>query len=397
MDPIRRRLVRLTPGRADCGLPGTARRGRPAWPRRPCRLRAAPREGRLTGDRLRRHRPPDRRSPFAELTTFASCGAGSARAPYRQIHRGRPGSCIAMDVCGMHDDAGDGEGRDTRSHREAVEGREPRVLGVIAADPLDLSILAVRERAIRFWLAGIGLLAFGAAYVAPIGLAIRMPTLSHPVALPALELPVVSFPTFAVPRLHAAPAPAPAAPSAPPTEVARRVVRQTAPQHPRPHRTMRHGARTVRIPAVRDSYSLLPPQPKAAKPKPDPFAAAPVVEDAVGVATQDTAPAVDDPAAVEDSVGAPPPDMSEQDDPVVAATDIPPAPTASGDPATESSTEYRGYRATGGPPPTAPTVGGDVSPSEETASAAAGPDAPPASAEPAASARGKTTATPAAD
>ena len=32
MDPIRRRLVRLTPGRADCGLRGTARRGRPTWP-----------------------------------------------------------------------------------------------------------------------------------------------------------------------------------------------------------------------------------------------------------------------------------------------------------------------------------------------------------------------------
>jgi len=43
MYPIRRRLVRLAPRRADCGLRGTARRGRPAWPRGPCRLRAAPR------------------------------------------------------------------------------------------------------------------------------------------------------------------------------------------------------------------------------------------------------------------------------------------------------------------------------------------------------------------
>jgi len=32
MDPIRRRLVRLAPRRADCGLRGTARRGRPEWP-----------------------------------------------------------------------------------------------------------------------------------------------------------------------------------------------------------------------------------------------------------------------------------------------------------------------------------------------------------------------------
>ena len=30
MSPIRRRLVRLAPRRADCGLRGTARRGRPA-------------------------------------------------------------------------------------------------------------------------------------------------------------------------------------------------------------------------------------------------------------------------------------------------------------------------------------------------------------------------------
>jgi len=31
MDPIRRRLVRLAPRRVDCGLRGTARRGRPAF------------------------------------------------------------------------------------------------------------------------------------------------------------------------------------------------------------------------------------------------------------------------------------------------------------------------------------------------------------------------------
>jgi len=43
MDPIRRRIVRPVPRRADGGLRGTARRGRPAWPRGPCRLRAAPR------------------------------------------------------------------------------------------------------------------------------------------------------------------------------------------------------------------------------------------------------------------------------------------------------------------------------------------------------------------
>ena len=43
MPAIRRRLVRLAPRRADCGLRGTARRGRPASPHGLCRLRAAPR------------------------------------------------------------------------------------------------------------------------------------------------------------------------------------------------------------------------------------------------------------------------------------------------------------------------------------------------------------------
>ena len=43
-------------GRRDCGLRGTARRGRPAWPLRLCRLRAAPRSRQYTeGGSMRRH------------------------------------------------------------------------------------------------------------------------------------------------------------------------------------------------------------------------------------------------------------------------------------------------------------------------------------------------------
>ena len=42
------------PGRADCGLRGTARRGRPAWPQGPCRQRAAPRsKANRRGSRVR--------------------------------------------------------------------------------------------------------------------------------------------------------------------------------------------------------------------------------------------------------------------------------------------------------------------------------------------------------
>src|SRR3954452_17584398 len=66
-----------------------------------------------------------------------------------------------------------------------------------------LSLLALRDRAIRFWLAAIGLLAFGVGYAGPIGLPFRMPALSHPTQLPELKIPAIAFPTFGVPTLHA--------------------------------------------------------------------------------------------------------------------------------------------------------------------------------------------------
>src|SRR4051794_11735029 len=127
-DPIRRRLVRLTPRRADCGLRGTARRGRPAWPRGPCRYE--PLREREANRRAAAEAPlADRRSPFAELTTSVpadTLGAYHFRPP-RSIPY--PVYCMLLYVRGMHGRAGEGEGRDTRSHREAVEGREPRSLG----------------------------------------------------------------------------------------------------------------------------------------------------------------------------------------------------------------------------------------------------------------------------
>src|SRR5262245_3733434 len=59
-----------------------------------------------------------------------------------------------------------------------------------ANEPLDaLSLLTLRQRSIRFWLAGIGFLAFGVAYISPIALAITRPIeTSTAVVLPRLEL-----------------------------------------------------------------------------------------------------------------------------------------------------------------------------------------------------------------
>ncbi|MFL6018711.1 MAG: hypothetical protein ACJ74V_14385, partial [Gaiellaceae bacterium] len=68
-----------------------------------------------------------------------------------------------------------------------------------------ISLLALRQRAIRFWLAAIGLAAFGMAYAGPIALAIRAPSVTTPVVLPTLDLLTVTFPSFAVPALHVAP------------------------------------------------------------------------------------------------------------------------------------------------------------------------------------------------
>ena len=93
-----------------------------------------------------------------------------------------------------------------RARRNELRGEQERVSGATAVVQPDLiSLLALRQRAIRFWLAAIGLVAFGAGYLGPIALAIRAPSVTTPVVLPALELPTVTFPSFAVPALHAAP------------------------------------------------------------------------------------------------------------------------------------------------------------------------------------------------
>src|SRR4051812_22885389 len=60
----------------------------------------------------------------------------------------------------------------------------------VDAQPELLSLLALRQRAIRLWLAAIGLLGFGVAYVSPMALALRAPAVVAPITLPALSLPL---------------------------------------------------------------------------------------------------------------------------------------------------------------------------------------------------------------
>ena len=111
-----------------------------------------------------------------------------------------------------------------------------------------LSLLALRQRSIRLWLAGIGFLAFGAAYVSPIALSFTQPTAAPAVVLPRLTLPLVDFPTLAVPKLHAAPTLDAAGTSrttrtsTPQPAAERRVVRRAAPQSTPTRRVERHDA-----------------------------------------------------------------------------------------------------------------------------------------------------------
>ena len=183
-----------------------------------------------------------------------------------------------------------------------------------------MSLLGLRERAIRLWLAGVSLLAFGAAYLSPMVLAVTQPTVTPTVVLPSLTLPLVAFPSLDVPKLvapRALPAAATHTTTTPATTrrvVHKRLVGRVIPQMGPPYnpagRTTRTATttRTRTVPVVKDSYTLTPPAAKKTKEKADPFAKAPVIEDTVGIpqsigdTTVDTAT-----ADVEDTTGVVPP------------------------------------------------------------------------------------------
>ena len=161
--------------------------------------------------------------------------------------------------------------------------------GAVALEQPELfSLLALRSRAIRLWLAAIGLAAFGAAYVGPIALAIRTPDVSglRVVQLPALSLPTVELPTLAVPKLNAPPTTAPF--RATPAPTTRRVVHRVVHRVPARAATKQNTktvAHKVQVPVVKDSYTVAPAvatAPANSKQTKDPFAGATVTEDTTG-------------------------------------------------------------------------------------------------------------------
>ena len=149
---------------------------------------------------------------------------------------------------------------------------------VALEQPELFSLLALRSRTIRLWLAAVGLAAFGAAYVGPIALAIRTPDVSRAsvVQLPALSLPTIEIPTLAVPKLQAQPTTPPVR-ATPAT--ARRVVRRVVHHVPATKQKTKTVKRNVRVPVVKDSYTVAPAAataPADSKQAKDPFAGAAV-------------------------------------------------------------------------------------------------------------------------
>src|SRR5215208_1152066 len=88
-------------------------------------------------------------------------------------------------------------GRASAQVEGKLEGRGSRRVGSsVAVGEFDaVSLLALRTRAVRLWLAAIGLAGFALAYAQPIGLALTQPAASSATVLPSLSLPLVSFPS----------------------------------------------------------------------------------------------------------------------------------------------------------------------------------------------------------
>ena len=132
---------------------------------------------------------------------------------------------------------------------------------VAAADTF--SLIRLRQRRARLWLTAAGVASLASIYVGPLAIALRTAA-TGPVTtvspLPTLRVPYVSFAQLAVPKLHAAPVVAPAAPA---LHVGNKHIR-------------------TRIPVVSDSYSLAPSSIAPTTTPVDLFASTPVVTDTAG-------------------------------------------------------------------------------------------------------------------
>ncbi|MCW2962871.1 MAG: Parallel beta-helix repeat, partial [Actinomycetia bacterium] len=191
-----------------------------------------------------------------------------------------------------------------------------------------VSLAALRTRAIRYWLALVGLLSIALIYVNPamIG-ALTAPSMPAPaVALPQLDVVAATFPALRVPKLHVAARPAPLKlPSALAVAAAQRqATHKVARNHP------------VHVPVVTTSYatagSPVSPKTKTTSKASDPFAKVAVVTDTSGAPPTLPSTSTDStPAVIADGVGASvAPAATSAATPAVTTPDDPPLglPTA---------------------------------------------------------------------
>src|SRR5262249_45354261 len=130
---------------------------------------------------------------------------------------------------------------------------------------------------VRYWWTGLGLTVLVLLYVVPVAAAFRVPaTPPSSTPLPALSIPAVGFPQLRVPsvrRLAPLPPLAHQTAAAPRTSAAQKTG------------TGRHVVRR-RVPVVSDTHSQGPPSSSTQKKQKDAFAAAPVVDDTIGLPVQ---------------------------------------------------------------------------------------------------------------
>jgi hypothetical protein len=136
-------------------------------------------------------------------------------------------------------------------------------------------LVAVRRRGLKYAWTGIGVLVLVSMYAAPTAAVFSRAAVAAPrVALPNLATPALPAPLLRVPKLHLLPA-LPAVATAPALPASKLV--------PKAQRTTHRKLVRRRIPVVSDRHSQVALSDRAAKQTPhDPFADAPVVDDAIG-------------------------------------------------------------------------------------------------------------------